>query len=840
MARQINPQVDTFHGINNALDPCSAQYKQGMAYNAINCRINQSGVWDKAVALDSASMGDTTAVDIPVDADTNLITNGSFAADTDWTKSGPVTIADGVATFAGNATLSQEFSGTAGVTYQVGFTVDNATEGDVTPSIGTAGTLQESDGDYTEAIIASGTPTTLVFTGYAAELDIDDVSVTPHGPHFKHVTINDSSYIAKSLLYNTYLEVGTNKYGYLIHDDLGSSREAYHWDGVDRLSAVPFVNNTTAFNYGLAGLARPTGTVHTEENNWDGSPNWGGRQEPGRYYYTYTLYDTERDVESLPATVVDYTMTSYDWSDYYESSQFPFISIKPETQSLPSVGSGRYDPNTKVRIYRSKRTQNTKSVFNPPNKLFFVSEINYNAGLTGVTYVDATNTWTKVGGFADVSAGDYVYVYDNGDSNVPDKVLKVASSATDDIMVTEDDGTAYTNETTGMKVSFMTIPDYSHDKELVEEYEGRGTPPPSGVDCMVSFANRMYYFVGNTVYWSSASRPEEVAQEYTLNFSLLSAAATLVTSSLETMPKLSSGGYGEAKYEIAELSGETVIGAYAWRNRLYIWTEEGTCGYLDGTYATEGVRFYKIRKGIGLVSEKTLAETPYGLFGADRDGIWQLTNNGVLQRISKGVIDIADSTKSTYALQSTLHHSFGVWSPVLDEYMWCLVNTGETEVYNQISYNPIRDVFGGFYRYAGLTGGCDLPSSAGYQNYLTDGKTFGSTLHATLVETLQFWMGQGSIESVKENLEVEVIYSSITADKNVTLAIYQNNVASTTGSTAMTGIIHNDDNLVGIVKPNGSGRMFFLSIVVPAATQAPILAINYIANFVPWNEKRLR
>ena len=51
MAKKIEPTVKTFMGINNALNPCSAMYKQGMAWDATNSRINESGIWDKAPAM---------------------------------------------------------------------------------------------------------------------------------------------------------------------------------------------------------------------------------------------------------------------------------------------------------------------------------------------------------------------------------------------------------------------------------------------------------------------------------------------------------------------------------------------------------------------------------------------------------------------------------------------------------------------------------------------------------------------------------------------------------------------------------------------------------------------
>ena len=56
---RINPVVDTFRGINNALNPCSVQYRQFMAYVCKNSRINDSGIWDKAAALGNVASGAT-------------------------------------------------------------------------------------------------------------------------------------------------------------------------------------------------------------------------------------------------------------------------------------------------------------------------------------------------------------------------------------------------------------------------------------------------------------------------------------------------------------------------------------------------------------------------------------------------------------------------------------------------------------------------------------------------------------------------------------------------------------------------------------------------------------
>ena len=64
--RRINPIVDTFRGVNNALNPCSAQYRQFMAFVCKNSRINDSGLWDKAAALGNVVSG-ATQTDLPED-----------------------------------------------------------------------------------------------------------------------------------------------------------------------------------------------------------------------------------------------------------------------------------------------------------------------------------------------------------------------------------------------------------------------------------------------------------------------------------------------------------------------------------------------------------------------------------------------------------------------------------------------------------------------------------------------------------------------------------------------------------------------------------------------------
>lgn len=112
----------------------------------------------------------------------DLVTNGGFATDTDWSKGTGWTIASNVAssdgTQAGNADLTQAISITNGNTYEVTFTVSNYSAGNIRPVVGnTEGTNRAANGTFTEQIVAAGGTdldmrADLDFIG-----DIDDVIV---------------------------------------------------------------------------------------------------------------------------------------------------------------------------------------------------------------------------------------------------------------------------------------------------------------------------------------------------------------------------------------------------------------------------------------------------------------------------------------------------------------------------------------------------------------------------------------------------------------------------------------------------------------------------------------
>jgi hypothetical protein len=112
------------------------------------------------------------------------VTNGAFAADTDWTKGAGWTIAAGVATATGaiSTTLSQASAVTLipGFSYTVTYTITAFTAGTLAVSLGggTAGTPRGSAATFIETVVA-GTDGLIKFTGAGFTGSIDNVSVTP-------------------------------------------------------------------------------------------------------------------------------------------------------------------------------------------------------------------------------------------------------------------------------------------------------------------------------------------------------------------------------------------------------------------------------------------------------------------------------------------------------------------------------------------------------------------------------------------------------------------------------------------------------------------------------------
>lgn len=113
---------------------------------------------------------------------TELVTNGAFGTDSDWTKGSGWTIASNVAhsdgTQGGDADLTQTISIKEGVPYEVIFTVTNISAGNVTPVVGeTEGTDRSTNATFTETVRAGSGGDLDIRADLNLVADIDDVSV---------------------------------------------------------------------------------------------------------------------------------------------------------------------------------------------------------------------------------------------------------------------------------------------------------------------------------------------------------------------------------------------------------------------------------------------------------------------------------------------------------------------------------------------------------------------------------------------------------------------------------------------------------------------------------------
>ena len=111
-----------------------------------------------------------------------LVTNGGFDSDSDWTLGTGFSIADGVLSVsnATNQSAQQQITDVvSGKTYVIQFTVSNYVSGSVRAQIGGATSFFSSAGTHTGIVTATSTPQTLLLTvgGVAASFTIDNVSV---------------------------------------------------------------------------------------------------------------------------------------------------------------------------------------------------------------------------------------------------------------------------------------------------------------------------------------------------------------------------------------------------------------------------------------------------------------------------------------------------------------------------------------------------------------------------------------------------------------------------------------------------------------------------------------
>ena len=117
---------------------------------------------------------------------TNLVTNGGFDTDTDWTKGTGWTIAAGVASHStGTASLlTQPLTNiTSGRRYSIGWTISSRVGGGATFFLGSGnGTFRTADGTYTEVVTYTGTSSLILSAESIFDADIDNVTLYEADP----------------------------------------------------------------------------------------------------------------------------------------------------------------------------------------------------------------------------------------------------------------------------------------------------------------------------------------------------------------------------------------------------------------------------------------------------------------------------------------------------------------------------------------------------------------------------------------------------------------------------------------------------------------------------------
>jgi hypothetical protein len=120
-----------------------------------------------------------TASALSIYSGEELVVNGRFDTDTDWTKGSGWSITGGVASATtASSDLAQAAILTNGVTYRISYLITARSAGTLTPKFGsTAGTTRNAAGLYTEEVTSNGTDFSFTGSGFTGTVDV--VSIRP-------------------------------------------------------------------------------------------------------------------------------------------------------------------------------------------------------------------------------------------------------------------------------------------------------------------------------------------------------------------------------------------------------------------------------------------------------------------------------------------------------------------------------------------------------------------------------------------------------------------------------------------------------------------------------------
>ena len=140
--------------------------------------------WGEYLVACSYADGGIYQWDLDVAVGSDVVTNGAFAADSDWTKGTGWTIGAGVASFSGSsvAALSQVLTLVSGETYEIVFTLSGASADEARVRVTTSGDVVDltfGSGTHTLRFAADATSATLSFEpadAVASAFSVDNVS----------------------------------------------------------------------------------------------------------------------------------------------------------------------------------------------------------------------------------------------------------------------------------------------------------------------------------------------------------------------------------------------------------------------------------------------------------------------------------------------------------------------------------------------------------------------------------------------------------------------------------------------------------------------------------------
>jgi hypothetical protein len=149
-------------------------------------RVNKWGIINQECELIWRSGGTATTLDSldDVTLGDDIITNGTFAADSDWTKGTGWSIGSGVATHAAGtaSNIVQALGLDASTVYQVEFTVSNRTAGSLTPAVGgVVGTSVTTNATHTEDITTATAQSIYFSASSDFDGDLDNVTLKRAG-----------------------------------------------------------------------------------------------------------------------------------------------------------------------------------------------------------------------------------------------------------------------------------------------------------------------------------------------------------------------------------------------------------------------------------------------------------------------------------------------------------------------------------------------------------------------------------------------------------------------------------------------------------------------------------